>query len=196
MARKRSFRVITSLRADPYSLASDVIAAIDFDETGTFFATGGIARKIRVCSFKNLTDNPEQETRPDEEEEDEEDDDDDDDYEEERHTVSLHRSCSSSSELQDSHRRRRRRRRRRGTRSSSCSKRKIADTLNGHGGVRVANHDEASLRMICTPAKLSSLQWRALMGSNVFRFGDYDGVVTEWDVEQGLYLNERHEHSG
>ena len=64
-----------------------------------------------------------------------------------------------------------------------------------HGGVRVVNHDEASLRMICTPAKLSSLQWRPLI-SNVFRFGDYDGVVTEWDVEQGLCLNERHEHRG
>ena len=34
-----------------------------------------------------------------------------------------------------------------------------------------------------------------IMGSNVIGCGVSDGVVTEWDVDQGLCLNERDEQS-
>jgi E3 ubiquitin-protein ligase RFWD2 len=52
---------------------------------------------------------------------------------------------------------------------------------------------------ICVPAKLSSVRWRPLAGpggGGVVGCGDYDGVVTEYDVERGLAAWERDEHSG
>ncbi|KAK1261093.1 WD repeat-containing protein RUP2 [Acorus gramineus] len=52
---------------------------------------------------------------------------------------------------------------------------------------------------ICVPAKLSSLCWRPEPGSRVGRVvcaGDYDGVVTEYDVERSTPLSERDEHGG
>ncbi|XP_062217950.1 WD repeat-containing protein RUP2-like [Phragmites australis] len=50
---------------------------------------------------------------------------------------------------------------------------------------------------ICVPAKLSSVRWRpgALAGT-VVGCGDYDGVVTEYDVERGMASWERDEHAG
>lgn len=46
---------------------------------------------------------------------------------------------------------------------------------------------------ICTPAKLSSLSWR---GSAAVGAGDYDGVVTEYDLERRVAVFERDEHGG
>lgn len=150
-----NFELVASLQAKPCSLASDAIAAIDFDATGTRFATGGISRKIRVCGYRSSSTGLEDA------------DEDDDDFEEERgtgpNTV----------------------RRKRGKRK----KEEVGDD------VEIQNHDQAAVRVICTPAKLSSLKWRPL-GSNVIGCGDYDGVVMEWDVEYGLCLSERYEHSG
>eukprot|EP01018_Ginkgo_biloba_P034756 Gb_09448 [translate_table: standard] len=50
--------------------------------------------------------------------------------------------------------------------------------------------------VICTPAKLSSLKWNPVFGEQVIGCGDYDGVVTEWDIERGLATYERDEHGG
>ncbi|CAM6085333.1 unnamed protein product [Calypogeia fissa] len=49
------FRVVASSRCkSPSLLASDVIGTIDFNQDGKYFATGGIARKIRICSYEKL----------------------------------------------------------------------------------------------------------------------------------------------
>ncbi|CAM6100622.1 unnamed protein product [Calypogeia fissa] len=49
------FRVVASSGCkSPTLLASDVIGTIDFNEDGNFFATGGIARKIRICSYEKM----------------------------------------------------------------------------------------------------------------------------------------------
>lgn len=49
---------------------------------------------------------------------------------------------------------------------------------------------------ICTPAKLSSLKWRPDLSGRVIGSGDYDGVVTEYDVEKQVPVFERDEHGG
>ncbi|RLN08027.1 WD repeat-containing protein RUP2-like [Panicum miliaceum] len=50
---------------------------------------------------------------------------------------------------------------------------------------------------ICVPAKLSSVRWRpGAPQSAVVGCGDYDGVVTEYDVERGVAAWERDEHAG
>lgn len=168
MSRRWNFQVIASLRPKRCTSSVDVISAIDFDETGSRFATGGIARKIRICSYASLINEHENSgstwangaTR-------------EDDLEEERSQLPGPHGIGQW------------------PRSQCRLKRKKANAE----GELVQNHDQAALRTICTPAKLSSLKWRP-MGSNVVGCGDYDGVVTEWDVEQGLCLSERYEHCG
>lgn len=49
---------------------------------------------------------------------------------------------------------------------------------------------------ICVPAKLSSVRWRPDSGVAYVGCGDYDGVVTEYDVERGVAAWERDEHAG
>nr|AGT15884.1 hypothetical protein SHCRBa_004_O05_R_50 [Saccharum hybrid cultivar R570] len=51
---------------------------------------------------------------------------------------------------------------------------------------------------ICVPAKLSSVRWRpgGAASASVVGCGDYDGVVTEYDVERGVASWERDEHAG
>ncbi|XP_040377240.1 WD repeat-containing protein RUP2-like [Oryza brachyantha] len=52
---------------------------------------------------------------------------------------------------------------------------------------------------ICVPAKLSSVRWRPAAGEAAVAHvgcGDYDGVVTEYDVERGVPVWERDEHEG
>ncbi|XP_010519483.1 PREDICTED: WD repeat-containing protein RUP2 [Tarenaya hassleriana] len=49
---------------------------------------------------------------------------------------------------------------------------------------------------ICTPAKLSSLRWRPRSDGRVIGSGDYDGVVTEYDLEKRSPVFERDEHGG
>lgn len=152
------FEVVASIRSKQSSSSSDAIAAIDFDESGSRFATGGIARKIRVCSysyFVNCQVFEEDEIYPHAL---------GDDFQEERDTG-----------------------------PAPGSRRKICNAKSA--GFVIENDDKAALRVICTPAKLSSLKWRPQC-ANVICCGDYDGVVTEWDVEQGICLSERYEHSG
>uniref|UniRef100_A0A0D9VBB1 Uncharacterized protein n=1 Tax=Leersia perrieri TaxID=77586 RepID=A0A0D9VBB1_9ORYZ len=51
---------------------------------------------------------------------------------------------------------------------------------------------------ICVPAKLSSVRWRPDSSPAAAHVGcgDYDGVVTEYDVERGVPVWERDEHDG
>lgn len=58
------------------------------------------------------------------------------------------------------------------------------------------DHKNACDYYICTPAKLSSLRWRPDSGSRVVGSGDYDGVVTEYDLERRMAVFERDEHGG
>ncbi|PRQ60074.1 putative transcription factor WD40-like family [Rosa chinensis] len=58
------------------------------------------------------------------------------------------------------------------------------------------DHAAACDYYICTPAKLSSLRWRPGSSGRVLGSGDYDGVVTEYDLESHLPIFERDEHGG
>ncbi|VVB17373.1 unnamed protein product [Arabis nemorensis] len=58
------------------------------------------------------------------------------------------------------------------------------------------DHVTTSESCICTPAKLSSLKWRPDLAGRVIGSGDYDGVVTEYDVEKQVPVFERDEHGG
>ncbi|KAG6548055.1 hypothetical protein Mapa_010489 [Marchantia paleacea] len=50
------FRVVASSKCkSPSLLASDVIGTIDFNSDCELFATGGLARKIRICSYAKMT---------------------------------------------------------------------------------------------------------------------------------------------
>ncbi|XP_010038432.2 WD repeat-containing protein RUP2 [Eucalyptus grandis] len=59
-----------------------------------------------------------------------------------------------------------------------------------------SEHSSACSYYICTPAKLSSLRWRPGSGSRVIGSGDYDGVITEYDLERRVPVFERDEHGG
>ncbi|XP_077241804.1 WD repeat-containing protein RUP2-like [Tasmannia lanceolata] len=58
------------------------------------------------------------------------------------------------------------------------------------------DHASAIDYYICTPAKLSSLRWRPDSGGRIVGSGDYDGVVTEYDLERRTSVFERDEHGG
>ncbi|XP_010255450.1 PREDICTED: WD repeat-containing protein RUP2 [Nelumbo nucifera] len=58
------------------------------------------------------------------------------------------------------------------------------------------DHTSACDYYIYTPAKLSSLRWKPDTGSRVLGSGDYDGVVTEYDLEHQVPIFERDEHGG
>lgn len=65
--------------------------------------------------------------------------------------------------------------------------------LKGRLSSRELEHDACCAMVICTPARLSSVQW---VEDTVIGCGDYDGVVSEWDVERGSLLVERDGHGG
>ncbi|KAK4777290.1 hypothetical protein SAY87_017477 [Trapa incisa] len=64
------------------------------------------------------------------------------------------------------------------------------------GDAAIIDHASAFDYYICTPAKLSSLRWKPQSGSRVIGAGDYDGVVTEYDLERRVPTFERDEHGG
>ncbi|XP_068640720.1 WD repeat-containing protein RUP2-like [Aristolochia californica] len=73
------------------------------------------------------------------------------------------------------------------------------NVINFIDGIRVTtklDHSNACEYYICTPAKLSSLRWRPDSSGRVMGAGDYDGVVTEYDLERRTAIFERDEHSG
>ncbi|CBI22758.3 unnamed protein product, partial [Vitis vinifera] len=55
-------------------------------------------------------------------------------------------------------------------------------------------HNDACDYYVCTPAKLSSLRWKPGSAGRVLGSGDYDGVVTEYDLDQKIPIFERDEH--
>ncbi|RWW44427.1 hypothetical protein BHE74_00049808, partial [Ensete ventricosum] len=61
---------------------------------------------------------------------------------------------------------------------------------NAGGVAAFYDHSTACDFYICTPAKLGSLRWHP--GSS----GDYDGMVTEYDVGRRVTVFERDEHAG
>ncbi|KAH9324115.1 hypothetical protein KI387_004293 [Taxus chinensis] len=67
---------------------------------------------------------------------------------------------------------------------------------NGNDVLYVEKSSCIEAGVICTSAKLSSLKWDPASGDQVIGSGDYDGVVTEWDVERGVAVFERDEHGG
>lgn len=69
--------------------------------------------------------------------------------------------------------------------------------VNGQNdGTVFLDHAAACGLCICTPAKLSSLRWKPGWGGRVIGSGDYDGVVTEYDIEKRVPVFERDEHGG
>ncbi|KAJ7969976.1 E3 ubiquitin-protein ligase COP1 [Quillaja saponaria] len=66
----------------------------------------------------------------------------------------------------------------------------------GHHDIALLDHATACDYYICTPAKLSSLKWKPGSGGRVLGSGDYDGVVTEYDLERKVPVFERDEHGG
>lgn len=144
------FKVIASVKSQNRNLIStDVIGTIAFEKKNEYFATGGIARKIRVYAYSSLTSG----ISPF--------DDDEDDDEEEDSTEYL------------------KERRRRKRRNSTTD----------------IDHARCCVHEVCTPAKLSSLQWHRER-PNLIACGDYDGVVAEWDVERTCAVSERDENGG
>ncbi|KAL4557103.1 hypothetical protein LXL04_035273 [Taraxacum kok-saghyz] len=99
---------------------SDTLGVVEVDSSGNLFASGGIARKIRVYSLNSLL----------------------------------------SSE------------------------------------VTLLDHATALHYCICTPAKLSSLKWKPGSAGRIMGSADYDGVVTEYDLETKMPVYERDEHNG
>lgn len=144
------FQVIASVKCQNRNLTStDVIGTIAFERKNEYFATGGIARKIRVYSYSSLTSGFTQFV------------DNDDDEEEE--------------DSADYFRQRRLRKRRNSTTD--------------------IDHTRCCVHEVCTPAKLSSIQWHQER-PNLIACGDYDGVVAEWDVERTCAISERDENGG
>ena len=73
----------------------------------------------------------------------------------------------------------------------------VASLLVDSGNDSSAGSGSGPAACICVPAKLSSVRWRpAGAPSAVVGCGDYDGVVTEYDVERGVAAWERDEHAG
>ncbi|KAH7669484.1 E3 ubiquitin-protein ligase RFWD2 protein [Dioscorea alata] len=69
----------------------------------------------------------------------------------------------------------------------------VPSLINNHNPTtRYLDHKSCCEFYICAPAKLSTVRFRAgLIGA-----GDYDGVVTEYDLEKRVAVFERDEHGG
>ncbi|KAF9617584.1 hypothetical protein IFM89_037396 [Coptis chinensis] len=71
------------------------------------------------------------------------------------------------------------------------------DTTQGIiNSTSLLDHTSVCDYYICAPAKLSSLRWRPNTNGRVVGSGDYDGVVTEYDLEHCMPIFERDEHGG
>ena len=158
------FEVLASVEYYNHGVSStDVIGAIAFDKTNEFFATGGIARKIRVYAFESLVlksqvFNGVGKSKADDE--------DDEDQEEDALEYFKQRR-----------------------------QRKRSFDRRSKGAAILSDHASSCVAEVCTPAKLSSVKWHLEKDSTI-GCGDYDGVVTEWDIERNLAVSERDEHDG
>lgn len=154
--RAWKFDVIASVQCQNQMFScTDVIGSIVFDKSNEFFATGGIARKIRVYSYETLLSDSAGPLQ---------DDDEDDDEEESKEYLKQRRLRKRSG---------------------------VAESDRW----TFTDHARCCVQEVCTPAKLSSLQWYQEK-KNVVACGDYDGVVAEWDVERDFAITERDEHGG
>ncbi|KAI3985343.1 hypothetical protein MKX01_033657 [Papaver californicum] len=73
----------------------------------------------------------------------------------------------------------------------------ISSLLSGDStSLRQLDHLTACEYYICTPAKLSSVRWKPNTFGSVIGSGDYDGVVTEYNLEKRVPVFERDEHGG
>lgn len=169
------FKVLGTVEC--HNSSTDVIGAITFDKSNDFFATGGIARKIRVYAFQSLVDSQNHSSSsslrrsssfnlPGETHEDEEDDDQGEDD-------MMYADAKFSQNL--------------------VSRRKRSTERIAKGSDHHAR--SSCVKEICTPAKLSSLKWH-LEQDNIIGCGDYDGVFSEWDIERHLAVSEKDEHNG
>lgn len=70
------------------------------------------------------------------------------------------------------------------------------ETSHGELNTASLDHISACEYYICTPAKLSNLRWKPGSAGRVLGSGDYDGVVTEYDLERKVPIFERDEHGG
>ncbi|CAI7734203.1 unnamed protein product [Closterium sp. NIES-53] len=168
---------------------SDVIGSIDFDESGNYFATGGISRKIRVYSLSSLRSLKERKL-------------------EGWRERWGRRSCEIGPAMADSagdaefcnyglSRAGSRRGKRRA--ASTSDLRRYAEASDRDDADEeeacVLDTDQSASKILCCAAKLSSVMW--VPGSNgIIGAGDYDGVFAEWDIEKGLCVIEREEHEG
>lgn len=156
LCRGWKFDVIASVQCQNQMFScTDVIGSIAFDKSNEYFATGGIARKIRVYAYQSLLSDSAGPVQ----------DDDEDDDEEEAKEYLKHRRMRKRSGV----------------------------TESDHW--TFTDHARCCVQEVCTPAKLSSLQWYQEK-KNVVACGDYDGVVAEWDVERNFAITERDEHGG
>lgn len=168
------FKVLATVEC--HNSSTDVIGAITFDKSNDFFATGGIARKIRVYAFQSLVDSQNHSSSsslrrsssfnvPGEAHEDEEDDDQGEDD-------MMYADAKFSQNL--------------------VSRRKRSTERIAKGSDHHAR--SSCVKEICTPAKLSSLKWH--LEQDIIGCGDYDGVFSEWDIERHLAVSEKDEHNG
>ncbi|KAG0561464.1 hypothetical protein KC19_9G066500 [Ceratodon purpureus] len=144
------FRVVASVKSQNRNLTStDVIGTIAFEKTNEHFATGGIARKIRVYAYSSLVSGISSCDEVD-------DEDDEEDYPEYYKERRLRKRRNYTTDI---------------------------------------DHARCCVHEVCTPAKLSSLQWHQER-PNLIACGDYDGVVAEWDLERTCAVSERDENGG
>lgn len=122
-----NFNLQTVISSNSVGVISDTIGAIEFDSSDQLFATGGIARKIRIYSLNSLL---------------------------------------------------------------------LDETIQGTNTSSFLHHTSACKYCICTPAKLSGLRWKPNTNSRVVGSADYDGVITEYDLERCMPIFERDEHGG
>eukprot|EP00249_Psilotum_nudum_P008887 c21573_g1_i2 orf=1013-2221(+) len=147
------FRVLSSIGTlNRFTIApTDVIGSIAFDKENQWFATGGIARKIRIYCFESIIDQSSQDETNNENEE--------------------HKP-----------------------RERLKYKRDKPHALS-HSKAPLHAHDKSAQRVITTPARLSSVQWPPERSISI-GCGDYDGVVTEWDIHSGISVVEKDGHGG
>ncbi|CAI5468415.1 unnamed protein product [Closterium sp. Yama58-4] len=177
---------------------SDVIGSIDFDESGNYFATGGISRKIRVYSISSLRSIKERKLEGWRERW----------GRQSCEIISDMSAISAGSGMADSS----------GDAEFynyglSCAgsrrgKRRAASTSDFRPYAEASDRDDAdeeeacildtdqsASKILCCAAKLSSVMW-VPGSSGIIGAGDYDGVFAEWDIEKGLCVSEREEHEG
>ncbi|GBG61398.1 hypothetical protein CBR_g20429 [Chara braunii] len=148
----------------------DTISTIDFDRSGDLFATGGIARKIRVYSLSRVLAGQRGGCQTVSDSEGNEDE------EQEKDGRSRWKKEKNGRPIASSGR-------------ESAREWDVDSADSSSGGLSCQGPCE--MLSVCTPAKLSSLKWHPDYNSTVIATADYDGVITEWDITRGVAVTER-----